>query len=149
MPDDKPRTRKVTVVLAATVLAVDSNYEPVTRAGFQYRERNVYTYIRAKGFQVTQFQGPLARRYYVSTEAKKPEVDYITGIGHGTYNLYTGDRGDVVFQVGNYHPDEAKGKIVHLLSCQTARELGPDFVASGALALQSQHLPHPFAQASA
>lgn len=32
MPDVKPRTKKVTVVLAVAVLAVDSNYEPVIRA---------------------------------------------------------------------------------------------------------------------
>jgi hypothetical protein len=70
----------------------------------------------------------------VAPEAKKPEVEYLTGVGHGAYNRYTGDHGNVVFQVANYHPDEVKGKIVHFLSCQTARELGPDFVQNGCCA---------------
>lgn len=134
MPDEARRTKKVSLVLPVTVLGIDSNYEPVTLAAYQYREANVYPYLQAKGFQVTKLQGPLARRYYVAPEAKKPEVDYMTGVGHGSYDLYTGDHGDVIFQVGNYHPDEAKGKIVHFLSCQTARGLGPDFVANGARA---------------
>lgn len=61
-------------------------------------------------------------------------MEYLTGVGHGSYNVYTGDYGDPIFQVGNYHPDEAKGKIVHFLSCQTARDLGPDFVSNAARA---------------
>jgi hypothetical protein len=67
----------------------------------------------------------------VVPEARKPAVDYLTGVGHGSYNLYTGDHGHVVFEIGNYDPEEAKGKIIHFLSCQTARELGPDFVRNG------------------
>ena len=134
MPNEAQRTKKVTLHLAVTVIGVDSNYEPITLAAYQYREANVYPYLVAKGFAVAKFQGPLARRYYVAPEAKKPEVEYITGVGHGSYNVYTGDHSDIIFQVGSYHPDEANGKIVHLLSCQTARNLGPDFVANGAKA---------------
>jgi hypothetical protein len=131
MPDEPARTKKVSLVLNITVLGIDSNYEPVTRVTFQYRERHVYPYLQAKGFTIKKFQGPLARRHYVAPEARKPEVEYLTGVGHGSYNLYTGDHGDVIFQVSNYHPDEVKGKIVHFLSCQTARDLGPDFVRNG------------------
>jgi len=131
MPEVIERTKKVSFVLHLTVLGIDSNYEPVTLAAFQYREKYVYPYLQAKGFTVKKFQGPLARRHYVAPEARKPEVEYLTGVGHGSYNLYTGDHGDVIWQVGNYHPDEVKGKIVHLLSCQTARDLGTDFVRNG------------------
>lgn len=134
MPEDVLRKKNFSFVLSVKVLGVDSNYEPVTRAAYEYREAKVYPYLQSKGYQVTKFQGPLARRYYVSPEAKKPEVDFITGVGHGLHNLYTGDQGDNVFQVGNYHPDESRGKIVHFLSCQTARELGPHFVSNGCLA---------------
>src|SRR5947208_2718103 len=131
MAKQRSRTKKVSHVLHITVLGIDSNYEPVTLAGFQYREQYVYPYLLIKGFIVKKLQGPLARRIYVAPEAKKPEVEYLTGVGHGAYNLYTGDHGDVIFQVGSYHPDEVRGKIVHFLSCQTARELGPDFVRNG------------------
>lgn len=131
MPEENARTKKLSITLQLTVLGIDSNEEPVALAGFQYREKYVYPYLQAQGFAVKKFQCPLARRFYLAPEARKPEVEYLTGVGHGSYNLYTGDHGDVIWQVGNYHPDEVKGKIVHLLSCQTARELGPDFVRNG------------------
>jgi hypothetical protein len=125
------RTRAVELSLEVTVVAIDSNYDPVTKAAYDYREQRVYPYLISRGFRVNKFQGTLARRYYVAPAVREPEVDYITGVGHGLSELYTGDQGDVVFRVGDYHPDEARGKIVHFLSCQTARELGPDFVRSG------------------
>jgi len=134
MADAPPRTRKVTLVLTVTVLGVDSDTDPVTRAATVYRDANVYPHFQAQGFRVTKLQGMLARRHYVAPEATKPEVEYLTGVGHGAYNLFTGAYGDVIFQAGRYHPDEAAGKIVHLLSCQAARDLGPDFVVNGARA---------------
>lgn len=131
MPHEPVRTRMVSLELKVTALGIDSNYEPVTRAAFQYREEHVYPYLQAKGFTVKKLQGPLARRHYVAAEAKKAEVEYLTGVGHGSYNLYTGDHGNVLYRSGDYHPDEVRGKIVHFLSCQTARDLGPDFVRNG------------------
>jgi hypothetical protein len=128
------KSKKISLVLDVTVVGIDSNYERVTRAGFEYREKHVYPYLESKGFAVRKYQGPLARRYYVAKEVEKPEVDYITGIGHGLYNVYTGDHGDIVFQADQYQPNEVRGKIVHLLSCQTARELGPHFVRNGCVA---------------
>jgi hypothetical protein len=125
------KTKKVTLTLNVTVVAVDSNYDDATQAGFAYREKHVYPYFEAKGFTVRKFQGPLARRHYVAPDVKKPEVDYITGAGHGLADQYLGDFGNVIFQVGNYQADEVDGRIVHFLSCQTARQLGPDFVAKG------------------
>jgi hypothetical protein len=73
----------------------------------------------------------MARRIYAAPAAKKPEVVYITGVGHGSYTTYTGDHYDPIFSVGQYQAAEAAGKVIHLLSCQTAAELGPDMVASG------------------
>ncbi|MFO0929652.1 MAG: hypothetical protein U0736_21955 [Gemmataceae bacterium] len=134
MPRRSKRTRELTRRINVTALGVDSNYEPITRAACEYRETNVYPYLESKGFQVIKLQGPLARRHYVAPEARKPGVDYLTGVGHGLDDLYTGDHGAVIFRTGDYHPDEANGKIVHLLSCQTARGLGRDFVTNGARA---------------
>ena len=126
--------QKGTLTLDVTVLVVDSNYESVTLAAFEYREKHVYPYLKSKGMSLKKLQGPMARRHYVAPEASKPQVGYLTGVGHGLANEYTGDHSDSIFQVGNYHPDEVKGKIAHFLSCQTARELGPDFVRNGCLA---------------
>ena len=57
-------------------------------------------------------------------------VEYVTGVGHGVASFFSGDHGDIIFQVGHYQPAEAAGKIIHFLSCQTARSLGRDFVAN-------------------
>lgn len=129
-----PRTHgrnPLTVRTPVTVIGIDSNYEPVTRVAFEYREKHVYPYLESKRIEVRKFQGPLARRHYVAPEARKPEVSYLTGVGHGLHDLYTGDHGNPVFRVGDYQVGEAAGKVVHFLSCQIARELGPDFVRNG------------------
>lgn len=79
-------------------------------------------------------QGKLARRIYVAPEAVRQDIVYITGIGHGSYTTYTGDHYDPIFDIGHYQLDEALNKIVHFLSCQTAAQLGPDFVNHSCLA---------------
>jgi hypothetical protein len=129
-----PRRRQRSLNAKATVVAIDSNFEPFTKAAYEYRQKHVYPYFKEKGFDVLCFQGPLARRYYAAPAARKPAVDYLTGVGHGTYDTYTGDFFDPIFSRGNYHQEEIRGKIVHFLSCQTARVLGPDFIGQGALA---------------
>lgn len=126
-----PRRRRRVVEMEVVVVAIDSNYEPVTKAAHDYRQQHVYPYLEGKGFTVVRCQGPLARRHYVASEARKPNVDYLTGVGHGSYDTYTGDWGDPIFRVGNYSLEESRAKIVHFLSCQTARDLGPDFVSHG------------------
>jgi hypothetical protein len=123
------KTRSVEVEVV--VVGIDSNYEPVTKAGWEYRKKHVYPYLQKNGFKVTRFEGKLARRYLVAPEVAKPNVDYVTGVGHGLEDLYTGDYGDQIFKVGQYSPEESRGKIAHFLSCQTARRLGPDFVVHG------------------
>jgi hypothetical protein len=125
------RRRRQVIETDVTALAIDSNFEAVTRAAFNYRQQNVYPYVEGKGFAVVRCQGPLARRHYVAPEAGRPNVAYMTGVGHGSYDTYTGDYYDPIFRVGHYTQEEANGKIVHFLSCQTARTLGPDFVRQG------------------
>ncbi len=127
-----PKQRTITVPVK--FLGIDSNFEPATLAAFQYREKHVYPYIAAKGYSVEKFQGPLAKRFYVAPKAQQSGVVYLTGVGHGSSTTYTGHYYDPIFQVGNYSAAEANGKIVHFLSCETARDLGPDFVKNGCLA---------------
>jgi hypothetical protein len=119
---------------ALFVLAVDSNYEPATNAGFLYREASVYPYLEKQGLRVVRCQGKMARRYIVEDEIKKSHISFLTGVGHGLDDVFTGDHEDPIFAVGVYNPSEVKSKIVHFLSCQTAKALGPDFVVSGCLA---------------
>jgi len=127
-PKEQSRTIRV------SVLAIDSNYEPATLAVFQYREKHVYPYIASKGYAIDKCQGTMARRVQVAPQARQPGVAYLTGVGHGSYTTYTGHFYDLIFEVGNYSVPEAQGKIAHFLSCETARDLGPDFVRNGCLA---------------
>ncbi len=115
-------------------LVIDSNHDKPTKDVFDYREAVVYPYLTSQGMVVTKLQGSLARRYYVAEEAAKEDVQYITGVGHGSHDTYTGDYLEPIFQVGHYEAEEVRGKIVHLISCQAGRELGPDFVKHGCLA---------------
>jgi hypothetical protein len=114
-----------------TIVVIDSNYETVTRIVFDYRQKNVYPYMESNGYKLDKFQGSLARRHYVGPAAKKDDVVYLCGVGHGNADCYTGDNGDPIFKVGVYDSKEAQGKIAHFISCQTARQLGPDFVKNG------------------
>lgn len=125
------KRRVVTLDLDVVVLGIDANFEPVTLAACTYRKANVYPYLESKGFTVQLLEGTMARRTYVAPEACKPNVQYITGLGHGSYDSFTGDFYDPIFTVGDYSPEESAGKIVHFLSCETARSLGPDFAVHG------------------
>lgn len=132
MASKKTRRRRGAALAAKpTVLAIDSNFEPITKAGHDYRNDFVYPYLEGRGFPLIRCQGPLARRIYVAVEDRRPGVLYFTGVGHGLPDTYTGDYFDPVFRVGSYDADEAREKIVHFLSCETAQQLGPDFVEKG------------------
>ena len=116
------------------VLAIDANFDPVTKAPFEYREANVYPHIEEQGFTIVRRQGEMARRADVAPQARKPNVLYLTGVGHGFPNSYTGDNLNSIFNKATLNANECKGKIVHFLSCETAVGLGPSFVEKGCLA---------------
>lgn len=127
----KPPPQTVTTSAEAVILAIDANFDPVTQAPFEYREANVYPHMEGKGFKIVRRQGVLARRADVAPQARKPNVVYLTGVGHGFRNSYTGDNLDPIFSKGHFRIEECKGKIVHFLSCETAAGLGPNFVENG------------------
>ena len=113
------------------ILAIDSDDDCVTEIICNYRNEHVYPYLESKGFGLIRCQGKSACRKDVVSEVDRDDIVYITGAGHGNDTKYTGDCRLPVFEVGNYHPAESDGKIVHFLSCGTAAELGPDFVKNG------------------
>src|SRR6266516_1355237 len=117
--------------MISVVLAIDADSDPVTKAPFDYRQQNVYPYFEQKGFTVVRRQCAMARRARVTPEARKPEVAYLTGVGHGFPNSYTGNSQEPIFSKSSLSTKESQGKIVHFLSCKTAAGLGPSFVAHG------------------
>ncbi|MEH2025914.1 hypothetical protein [Nostoc sp.] len=128
---DQPQRRKIKIKMDAAVIAIDSNHDFVTTAAFNYRQEKVYPYLYERGFVIERCQGQLARRIYVTSAARRSNVVYLTGVGHGSYDTFTGQYNNPIFTVGNYSTEESKGKIIHFLSCQIAALLGVDFVQHG------------------
>lgn len=61
-----------------------------------------------------------------------PQSDIIIGVGHGDVDVFTGQNEALILQVNKYSPSEVRGKVIKLLSCQTAVILGPDLIRNGA-----------------
>jgi len=87
--------------------------------------------LRYVGARVEPFQlyGPLAQRPFFSLVA--PQADIIIATGHGEPNAFFLQNESLVWSVGNYNVNEIKGKVIKLVSCLTAKELGPDLVLNG------------------
>jgi len=118
----------------STFIAIDSSDATDTQAASSYREGNVYPYLESKGFAMSPFFGPLARRGFVAPAAASPGVTLLTGAGHGTYTSFIGFNFEPVYAVDAYATPEVSGKIAHFLSCDNALYLGPNFVKNGCLA---------------
>ena len=116
------------------ILAIDSSYDRVTQASYDYRNRHVYPYLESRGFEIVRCQGKSARRFHVKPKACQKDIIYMTGVGHGTDTTYMGENYNPIFDIGSYQPEESDGKVVHFFACQTAAKLGSDFVTCGCLA---------------
>jgi len=43
------------------ILAIDSSYDQITKASYDYRNCHVYPYLEARGFEIIRCQGKSAR----------------------------------------------------------------------------------------
>ena len=135
MPYDWKWVAKVYWKLFKTrVLFCENTTDAVTTPAANYRITNVHPVFAAKGFDVVSLEGANDVRTSFVTSAKDSRTVYISGIGHGNYTTYTGHLQSIVLQVGSYDASEVKGKVLHFLSCETAKTLGPDNVSKGAKA---------------
>lgn len=121
-------------ILKAIALFCENTTDAVTKLAAAYRKQYVHSVFSARGFEATVLEGSDDVRVKFAPIAKGSRTVYISGVGHGSPTVYTGDRGDHILEVGAYDPAEVKGKCIHLLSCQTAQQLGPDLVQKGARA---------------
>lgn len=74
-----------------------------------------------------QLVGPSDRRLLFS---RLTVGDVIIGVGHGSPDVFTGHNNEIVMDTKNI-PD-VEGKVVVLVSCETAQQLGPALVEAGA-----------------
>src|ERR1700685_4576101 len=110
----------------------ENTTDGVTSPAAKYRITNVHPVFAARGFEVVSLEGTNDVRANFVTEATNSRTVYTSGIGHGNYTTYTGNLQTPILQVGGYNAAEVSGKVLHFLSCETGRTLGPDTVTHGA-----------------
>ena len=117
-------------VTTVRVVAIDANYDSVTTPPFEYRQAHVYPLFKNGKFRLQQFSGIQAIREAVRSEADTP-IEFLTGSGHGRSSVFSGFETFTIYGLRIDRMDEPKGRIVHFLACETAEELGPDFIKHG------------------
>lgn len=126
--------RKVPILVQNIALFCEDTCDPLTSLAAAYRKQHVHPAFAKAGFELIVLEGPSDVRDVFAAKAKSAFVTYISGVGHGGPGVYTGCHSSRILEVGAYLPAEVAGKVIHVLSCQTAKQLGPDLVAKGAAA---------------
>jgi len=127
-PDWEWAPKKWWRFFSTCALFCENTTDAVTRYAADYRVKNVHPVFKKRGFRVIVLQGVDDVRANFAPKAKSKRVVYISGIGHGSPTTYTGHLGDPILKACLYDPSEVQKKVIHLLSCQTAKQLGPDII---------------------
>ncbi|RAI93954.1 hypothetical protein [Algoriphagus yeomjeoni] len=115
------------------VLFCENTTDSVTNEVANYRINNVHPVFENRGFELIKLTGVNDNRSNFAARAKESRVVYISGIGHGNYDNFTGHGNASLIRVGSYDPTEVDHSSIHLLSCRTGRDLGPNTVSKGAV----------------
>ena len=135
VPDDlKGLPPKSLSLFKSRVLFCENTTDAIIAPAANYRIANVHPVFVARGFEVICLKGTDDIRNNFQSKATDIRMCYIGGSGHGNYSTFTGDQQAAVLRVGGYSASEVKKEVIHFLSCQTARTLGPDAVSKGAYA---------------
>jgi hypothetical protein len=132
IPDWYRRLRCIYLKLVNRALFCENTTDGVTSPFARYRIANVHPVFQARGFTNVVLQGANDIRANFIGPAKNLLTVYISGVGHGSYTYYKGNNDNHILEVGLYDAAEVNSKAIHLLSCQTARDLGPNTIANGA-----------------
>jgi hypothetical protein len=117
------------------VLFIDADWDEVTQYGIAFRERFVF-----KNF-ASEWSTYSSHNLLRGTQAIQPDVDayinsnnvkYISGMGHGAYDTFTGYENKPIWSASQ-DLSFLQGTLVHLLSCQTGALLGVSMVKQGVL----------------
>jgi hypothetical protein len=111
------------------MVAIDFNSDDTLEEACNYRESHVFPDLVGKGAISGNvvLKDADARQDSVEKHLRDPEVVYITGVAHGASDSFPGNSDDLpVFATttNGYDPKVIKGRIVHLLSCNTGDLLG-------------------------
>lgn len=119
-------------ILRTSVLFCENTTDSVTKYAATYRKKYVHPVFKKRGFRVIVLEGVDDVAAEFVPRAKSQRVVYISGIGHGNPTTYTGHLNSPLLKACQYDPAVVRGKSLHLLSCQTAKQLGPDTIKKGA-----------------
>jgi hypothetical protein len=117
------------------VLIIDADWDLATRYGRAFREKFLFNDFHTEwpSYTIHHLVGPDAVQFKVNAFIDENNVKYLSGMGHGTYDSFTGFQNESI-----WHSDDdlsrLAGTIVHLLSCQTGAVLGKTMIKDGALA---------------
>lgn len=105
------------------------DWDIVTASG-SYWMQAVVDFARQRGINFGDLQGNDATLHQLQREilSRNPQLFY--GVGHGLAHIITGQNEEIVLSKDNARI--MKDRIVHLLSCQTAKQLGPELIRAGA-----------------
>lgn len=116
---------------AATALAIEANFDDITQAAFKYRRAHLYPFLKNNGIRIVLLSGRTALRRRAVAALAAQEIHYVIGVGHGKEDSFCGYQNKTIFRIGRYAAEEVSNKVVHLLSCSTASDLGENFLANG------------------
>lgn len=117
------------------VLAIDANWDTVTQYGRAFREHFIFNNFGTEwpAYKIHHIVGKDAIQPGVDTFIHSNEINYLTGMGHGLYDIFTGYQNSPIWDA-DQDLTHLKGLIIHLLSCQTGALLGRSMVKQGILA---------------
>jgi len=115
------------------VLIINPHYDDPALPYFECAPKEVYEYLSGEGEDVAIIEDdatPEKLREYILNH---PEIEHIYALGHGSNDTYTViDTEPFLSTVLNL--DLVKDRVISLLSCLTAKELGAAIVQAGAIA---------------
>jgi hypothetical protein len=117
----------------ANILGIDADWEIVTYYGRGFRDKFIFNNFATlwPKHKIDRFNGQDAVSANIDNYMSNNAVHYITGMGHGLYDSFTGYQNQSIWNA-NQNLGHLQGTIVHLLSCQTGALLGRSLTSQGA-----------------
>jgi hypothetical protein len=116
----------------AGILRIDHNDDMVNSYAQAFRQKLIFDDFASNyphhGLFVAS--NDHATKNYVDTLLNANSISYITGSGHGQYEAFFGKDGIPIWH-SEQSLDSLKGKIIHLLSCDTGAVLGRAIIETG------------------
>jgi len=115
------------------VLIINPHYNDEALPYFECAPKEVYNYLSGEGEDVAIIEEDATPEYLRDYIVNHPEIERIYGLGHGSKDTYTVVDAEP-FLSTTLNLDLVKDRVISLLSCLTAKELGPAIVEAGAVA---------------